>query len=229
MKTHLISGLLALLSLTGCSQALNFNVHGVYARPLSEIKVKNVKYMADIIPNYPASWIEQYVSVEIEAIKQGKVYKAISANDTLSAEQINILNAVDLDTDVIINVNYKAKNSVTENLEDYKIHTKFTVVPTTEAQFVGGKTRMTAYLEESAIGRISNLDGDNFNGIVRFTINEKGRIVNVKLTGSTKDTETDQIIYKAITNMPKWKPARNAKGVAVKQDFEFYVGKGGGC
>ena len=40
---------------------------------------------------------------------------------------------------------------------------------------------------------------------------------------SSGDAATDKLLLKAITKMPKWKPAETTDGTKVKQAFEFSV------
>jgi TonB family protein len=64
-------------------------------------------------------------------------------------------------------------------------------------------------------------------GKVLFTVSEAGEIVNTKISKTSGDAKTDKLMIEAINKMPKWKPAENAKGIKVAQEFEFGVGRGG--
>jgi TonB family protein len=142
---------------------------------------------------------------------------AASANDTLSAEQKNMLNTVDLGTDIVINIRYKFKNPVTGNIDMSVMNYSATVVPETEAEYPGGYQQMTQYLQENAIDKISDsTSGQLQQVIVRFTVNEKGEIANAQIFKSSGDQKTDKLLLKAINKMPKW-----------QQEFEFIVGNGG--
>ena len=63
--------------------------------------------------------------------------------------------------------------------------------------------------------------------VVIFAINEAGEIVNAKISRSSGDSKTDKLLLETIYKMPKWKPAKNSKGIKVKQIFEFSVGNRG--
>jgi len=46
----------------------------------------------------------------------------------------------------------------------------------------------------------------------------------------SESPETDQFLLEIINEMPKWKAAKNIKGIAVEQDFELLTGyMFGGC
>ena len=228
MKIKIITPLLFLISVTGFSQNLYFEVRGKYSHPITIEQLNKAKFISDIIPYYPEKWVISYVSAEILATYDGKAMLAASANDTLSAEQKNMLNTVDLGTDIVINIRYKFKNPVTGNIDMSVMNYSATVVPETEAEYPGGYQQMTQYLQENAIDKISDsTSGQLQQVIVRFTVNEKGEIANAQIFNSSGDQKTDKLLLKAINKMPKWQPAENSKGTIVKQEFEFIVGNGG--
>lgn len=245
MKNSLITLLLILPFLTGFSQdVLNYEVRGKYSRPVKKEKLQEAKLLSDFIPGYPSSWITSYTSVEISTICDGKLMKAVSSNDVLSAEQKNILNNVNLADDIVINVKYKYANLVTGGMENNNIHISMTVVPEIEAEYVGGRQQMINYLKENVIHKISesSLSGSKESsgnkqaktklfqeGIVVFTVNEEGEIVNAKIFKTSGDSKTDKLLLETINKMPKWKPAKNSKGAKVKQEFELSVRHDGGC
>jgi len=154
---------------------LNYSLQGRYKRPVTQTALQEAKLLGDFISGYPASWISDYISVEIMSRCDGKSLKAVSTNDMLTAEQKNILQAATLAADIIINVEYKSQNSMTGNFENSKMHVAMTVVPEIEAEYIGGKQEMTKYLKENVINKISAATPKEFQqGIVIFTINEKG-------------------------------------------------------
>jgi TonB family protein len=214
----------------GSTKDLNFEVHGNYKRVVKKETLNDAKYLYDFITGYPVNWIANYISVEISATSNGKAMKAMSTNDALSTVQKNILATADLGTEIVTNVKYKYKNSATDDMEDREAHISMTVIPETEAEYVGGNEKMKKYLQENVINKISETTAPKLQqGVVIFTVNEKGEIANAKISQSSGDIKTDKLMVKAITKMPRWKPAENSKHIKVKQDFEFSVDNGGGC
>ena len=209
------------------SRDLRYDVRPRYTRPVKQGKMNEAKFLHDFIDGYPANWVTDYVSVEILATCNGNVRKAVSTNDRLSTEQKNILNTVDLSTDIVTIVKYKYKNSVTDNSENHEMYISMTVIPDIEAEYFGGYPQMTKYLKGNIIDKISETTHRLFQeGIVIFTVNEEGEIVNAKISKTSGDPETDKLLVEAINKMPKWRPAKNSKGIKVKQEFEFHVGAG---
>lgn len=239
MKKCIISLLLSLFIVTAFCQDYNFVVRGKYLRPVKKEKLNEARYISDLIPGYPTNWIIQYVSVEILATCNGNTVKAESTNNTLSTIQKSILNSADLASDIVIKVVYKYKNAATDIIENYRMNTMVTVVPETEAQYIGGYQALKKYLQENGINKIIEPDrieklltGNLFlppakPAVVFFTVNEQGEIVNAKISNTSGNAKTDKILLEAINKMPTWKPAENEKGKKVKQEFKFTVGKGG--
>jgi TonB family protein len=231
MKNTLITLLASLFFLTGFCQDRKYEVHANEPRPLTKETISKAKTLGDLIPGYPDHWISSYVSVDISTSYDGKVRKAMSPTDVLTAEQKNILDAVELGTVIVVDVNYKYDNLSTNKTEKNDIHVVMTLVPETQAEYVGGHGEMNKYLKENISDKISAMDPKKFqgDGAVMFTVNEEGEIVNAKITTTSGDPKTDKLFVEAVKKMPKWKPAQNAKGVKVKQNFIFYLDGGGGC
>ena len=230
MKASLITLFLLHLVFFGFSQEIGYEVRGTYKRPIAKETLNVANTVSDINPGYPSSWIARYFSVEILATCNGIVMKALSANDTLSNEQKNILKMADLGTDIVVDVKYSTNNSSKDDLDVKVINFSYSLIPETEAQYQGGYQNLKQYLKENAIDKISKpFTNQLFQTIVRFTVNEDGQVVNAHLTKASEDKNIDKLLLETISNMPNWKPAENAKGVKVKQEFELMVGQNIGC
>lgn len=224
MKLIITALLLSLLSSTGFSQELKFSIRGAYERSVTKEKLAAAKTMGDIKTGYPASWITDYISTAVSVTSKGKPMTGLSKNDTLSLAQKSMLNMADLGTDVIIDVKYNYKNSATNILELNKLHFSLTVIPAIEAEYIGGSEQLSEYLNETIIQKILEPDSKEFQTTrVRFTVNEDGNAVDALIFKTSENPKTDNLILKAINNMPKWKPAENPKGVKVQQKFELMV------
>jgi TonB family protein len=228
MKKAIIAPLLFLFFITGFSQDLSYEVRGKYSHPVKEEELDNAEFMSDIIPNYPANWIMSYVSTEILVTGDGNAMMAAGASDALSTEQKNILKTTALGTDIVLKINYRFKNPVTNNIDFSTMNYSATVVPETEAEYVSGYRQMAQYLKENAIDKISEEASAKFQpATVEFTVDEKGEISDAQISRTSGDQETDELLLNVINQMPKWKPAEDSKGNKVKQDFEFSVGSTG--
>jgi len=208
-------------------QELKYGIQSKNSIHIKKEQLKDVKLINDIISDYPLNWISSYVSVEISAVCGGKKVKGISSNNVLSTEQINMLNSIDMNTDMVIDVNYTYETPVTKTIEKNTMHVLMTVVPEVEAEYAGGKEQMVSYLNDH-INKFFKTRPEQFQqATIRFTVNEEGNITNAKISNSTGYDQIYIVLLDAIYKMPKWKPAENPKGVRVKQEFEFTVGRYG--
>ena len=179
-------------------------------------------------------YVIDYVSIEIETTSNGKTHTAQSSSDKLTAEQKNMLYNVDLNTNINIKIMFKYKSQLGYNFGDNTRVTEgkvlVTVVPETEAEYPGGFEQMSAYLVKNVFDKISekSVSWKIHQAIVKFTINEEGQIVNAKISRTSTDSKADKLLLDAFNKMPAWKPAKNSKGVKVKQEFSIPFGDGGG-
>jgi TonB family protein len=232
MKKSLLSLGFLLLFISGYAQDLKFNVHGKYTRAVNKQTLSSAKTLVDLISGYPASWISEYTSVEITGTCGGKTIKAEGKDEILNPEQQKLLNTLDLCADVVIHVKYIAKNSTNGLAENNKIRVTLTLIPDVEAEYLGGADELNKFIKENALNNIPEATSKKITGaIVKFTVNENGEVGNVQLSRTTGDTSTDQLLMETLSKMPKWKPAENADGTKVKQDFELSLNgaRSGGC
>ncbi len=229
MKKNLILSAVLLLCISGYSQDMHYEVHGTYARAIKQEMLHAPKRISDLIEGYPANWIDSYASVEISASCHGKERKANSVNDSLSAEQQHILKTADLASKIVISVNYSYRVPVTLVVEHNTMHVEMTVVPQNEAQYAEGHEKLMQYLKDNSPQIPAATSKELEQLIIRFTIDEQGKVSHPKIKRSFGDKETDQHFLKLIQNMPAWKAAENPEGIRVKQEFEFVAGRGGGC
>jgi len=228
MKTSLVM-LLFIVSITpGFSQELRFDVHGNYHHPVLKEKLIKSTTLGDIIPYYPSSWISRYISVELESRNEGISTSAYSTNDVLTQDQHTLLKNAEIGTEIVINVNYESKNSLTGQTESGKMNYSVTVIPDTEAEFADGD--LSQYIRENAIEQISTGGSAELNpALVNFTVDENGEITDVQVSKSSGDPEVDQLLLQVINNMPKWKPAENSEGLKVSQEFVLSVSGSNDC
>ena len=238
MKQVLLAFLLSCLLVSGFSQSgadyYDWMIHG----KIKKEKLNEAKLMFDIIPNFPQNYYSKlidYVSVEISACNGGKTLTAISKNEVLTPEQKNILNNTDFGTDINVNIKFSYKNPANDayggggRIKEIK-PLGVTVVPETEAEFSGGNNSAVQYFRNILITNNSDsatIQKINFTTL-NITVNEEGEISNAKIFRSSGDAKIDNLFLEAARNMPRWKPAKDAKGTKVKQDFKISL-KNTGC
>lgn len=231
MKLSILTSFFLFIGLTAFSQELNYAIHGKYTRPIHKEKLSNATTLSDMMPYYPAAWIDSYSSVEVSTVSNGTSMSAPGDNEILNEYQKDLLRTADLGSDVSINIIYKTDNSATREPMSSIIHYDVTVVPEVEAEYMTGTKELTQYLKKNAIDKISEATAKLLQPtIVTFTVNEEGKIADAQVVKSSGNAATDKLLLKTITKMPKWKPAETADGIKVKQAFEFSVsGNTKGC
>ncbi len=221
---------------------LSYIVRGNYRRTTTKEQLTTAETLNDIIEGYPSSWIESYTSVEVSTTNKNEKITTTSSNATLTAEQKNMFKKVGLASVIDIKVQYKMHNSVSNESMDKEMNVALTIIPEVEAAYIGGRVQMeadlkakssektTSYLKAKSKAIIfdnkKNMDQFNVSRIL-FTVNELGAVENVRVVSTSGDAAVDQELISLIENMPKWKPAENAAGKKVSQEFEFIVGMGG--
>lgn len=189
-------------------------------------QLSRMAYSGSFIYSNKYNMVIDYEAVQIIATCFGKTVTAQGNSDVLSFEQKNILNMADAGSDLTIKIRFKFKpgktglsvisNAVCEGF------LKLTVLPEVEAEFPGGYLFIKDHFK-NAVKEKAPKSGPT-NAIVRFIVNENGVAEQGKIEKSSGNRNTDKILLEAITNMPKWKPAKNSKGIAVKQEFHVMLG-----
>lgn len=238
MKRILLTALLSFFIASCFSQSSNDYYNWMVQGKIKKEKLNDARLMFDIIPNFPQAYyskILDYVSVEISTVCDGKILTAISKNEVLTPEQKSMLNNADFGTEINVNIKFSYKDPANDvyggggKIKEIK-PLSVTVVPETEAEFSGGNNLVVQYFRNKLI--TNNSDSviiQKINYItLDFTVNEEGEITNAKVFRSSGDPEIDKLFLETANNMPKWKPAQDAKGIKVKQNFKISL-KNTGC
>ena len=96
---------------------LFFNIRGRYNGTTTKSRLSESKLIQDFVPGYPADWVSDYVSIEMIFNKNDNEYILHSINDTLTPEQRELINSLDINDNVSIRVVYKCKNAATNERE----------------------------------------------------------------------------------------------------------------
>ncbi len=86
--------------------------------------------------------------------------------------------------------------------------------PANEATYVGGQVALSQYLSAKINEKI-NYQVGGAKVYTEFVINEQGEIVDAKIVRGY-NAKFDEVSLDAVKSMPKWNPATNEKGVAIK-------------
>lgn len=204
-------------------------VQRVHNHMVRKTTVQGAQYLSDVIDHYPESWIDAYVSTKV-TLEDGKnVFEAKGKANKLTKEQASILKKAALNHTIRVEVVYKQANVVTAEVATRTMNYAFRVKPDEEAAFEKGDLR--DLLLEQATTKMEASNAEKFQrGVLHFYIGPSGKAENIRVIESSGALTTDQLLMDVLREMPKWKPAQNANGKRVKQEFEFSIGFGsGGC
>ena len=105
-----------------------------------------------------------------------------------------------------------------------QIHEGMTTIeplPFFVAEYAGGNKAITKYLQNKVLDKISTpiKEGYPFYANVQFTVDETGKVIQVKVVEPSHYPEIDALLKKAIGQMPGWRAARNSQNQPVKETF----------
>jgi TonB family protein len=208
----------------------DFMVLPVSNRPVTASSLTRARRISDLVEHYPEQWITKYVSTNVTVTRDGRTLSAGGENEVLTKKQVELLASAGLSDDLAIAIAYLYRNPITGHPDQYTMNLQFTVVPHRQAEFPGGQTQMIRSLKAFAMSRImEDVPAADRFGTVRFTVDANGRIVNARVVKTSGNAAMERILLDAVNHMPDWKPAKEAGGRAVKQDFELRVNEFGGC
>ncbi len=225
--------------LRGFSQAssvseLRFEVKRVYPYiSLTKEKINEALTLVDLNKQFKASWIRDYITVEIVTNDNGRIRTAVSKNNTLSQEQKENMQMADVGTDISVKVRYIPENTLKNN-DIKEINFAFTPDPESEAKYPGGAQQLNQYIKHTMIDKIPTDSFKDYDlAAIYFTIDEEGHISDAHIFESAyqsfKNEKIEKLLLETIRNMPHWEPARYSNGTKVKQEFVLTVGNIESC
>lgn len=235
MKTLLGVIFVLQLCLSISAQELGFQIGKVYKKSITKEKLASVKTLMDINPGFPSSWISSYSSVMIsvntgeDALAISELASARSRDEILTSQQIDMLHDARLGHEIRVSVWYSPKSEILNKRDLREIKFSYTIVPFQEARYPDGSEKLAAIIKDEVQDEISKISQEFPIALVRFTINEVGEAVDIRITESSGNGAIDKLLSDSISNMPKWVPAEKADGKKTTQEFELRVGNIVGC
>jgi hypothetical protein len=207
---------------------------GIYVnhppRAIAKEKLLVADSLVHLDKNYKSDWIKEFISVEISAYNNGVLRKVRSENDLLNQEQKELLSKVDDDKEIYVRVDYMPNNKLSYN--EPKEHSfSLGIKPEVESKFPGGQQALDQYLQENVLDKISDIPLKQYQmEAVTFVVDKEGYVINPKTVNWPSDDERiNDILMKAVCNMPRWIPANHANGIKVKQELVLTLGDANSC
>jgi len=208
---------------------LAFNVNRVCPTLwITKSKIADANTLVDLNKFFKTEWVKSYKSVEVIVQRDGKTQKAFSKSEILNKDQKELMSNADAATQILVSIDYIPDNNLPEELHNERFI--LAVDPVTPANFKTGQKNLDQYLKTNALDKVSKSAFEIHQlTAIKFTIDEDGHIINPEIVESSKDQETDEILYQAICEMPNWNPATYGNNLKVKQDFVFTIGDHRSC
>lgn len=229
MKNVIITLVLANLVLMTHAQDIGCEVRPIYQKAILSEEVLSARTISDINPGFPSSWIEKYASISVSVSDSETTTTAEGVNEKLSIDQLALLRDVELGDVVTFDIKYNPNHSSAES-EVREMKFSRTIAPKTEARYPTGYEDLQMYFNKSVINLLAEEMLKDINLMsVQFSINKQGLVENVNLTQSSGNDKVDDLVMKAVNQMPAWLPAENSDGAKVSQDFMLNIGDMVGC
>jgi hypothetical protein len=185
---------------------------------------------APVLPGHLNSVVD-IVSVDITAINKGSQKSSAGKDAILTADQVTLLQNADLYSEIEMKIWFRWKD--TSAAQCYRgLHhigdIRYVVVPQKEAEFPGGYSTLKNYVEQNITSKIRGLTSKKEIPSMEatFTVDENGKITEVKVSGKKPSPEAESLILDAINRMPDWDPAQDSNGTRIKQVFTFNTSGG---
>lgn len=204
---------------------LFYYVGGKHDKTVTQKQLAEANHLDDIIPNYPTLWMDTYEKVNLTVAGTGFSKSVVSPSPTLTDDQKLIIADLPINSEVLIDVYYGAKNSITQKIEPHVMNIQFMVVPSKPAQFGVNEDALKNYLRSNLYPGI--VGEEKVSAEIHFTVNEDGKTENVVLERQKGSLEMANAYVKIVSKMPKWSPAQKKNGKPVSQDFVLVVGNEG--
>ncbi len=196
---------------------------------ISKDQLVKAETLEDLNYRYKSSWVEQFNSVAITTLQNGKSKTEISSNDQLTKKQKELMIQADEGAEIHVLINYIPNNTLTLK-EEKQIDFTIEIDPFKNAAFIGGHSQLKKYVTNHITSKIPEGTFKGFDlTVITFNVNPEGEITNSKIAVSSNDEETDQFILKNISSMPCWIPAEYAKGTKVDQTVAITIGNNKNC
>ena len=201
--------------------------------PIKKTKLDKVRTIADFLDAEVVASIVTLQSVNVALVENDQQTNVLETGvfetgttATLTDGQLLLLQSFDYSSNFLVRAHYRKKNGNTGILvSDYR-SPYFTIVPEKQAEYSYGKEALLYYLKEESKEVRANLDSENLKAAkLSYSVTEKGAVDSIKLERSSGYPEVDQKMIELISNLPgSWKPARNAAGNEVNQEFVISFG-----
>lgn len=214
------------LNVTERNPNFHYDIGSRFSNTITLEALLEAKIVDDLIAADAMNYVESMWEVEFKVLSNKKDKIEKGDDRVLTADQLDIIQSLDYNTDCNIKAFCTLKDSESGRITEGYFDDYFTVTPEIEASYDGGKDAIIDYLVSKSSELVEQVDQKYLkDGKVRFVITKKGTIGNVSLESSCGYIHIDAALIGLIEEMPKnWTPAENANGEKVDQELVFFYG-----
>ena len=214
--------------LRGTPTQIFYDLDSRFLLTVTKDQLRAARTVDDIVPGHLEQGGLSYSSVSIRTVeREGGSEIVVPGTDTvLNAEQLKLLWSLDYSDNFMIQVRARANfgGAGTTSTDYFTPHV--TIVPEQEAANSLGKEAMIAHVQNGTSVFAYMVDANTLRpGKVYFTVDKAGTVSDVRLSESSGYPPLDTRVMDLMNTLPgTWKPATNAAGEAVEQEFVFSFG-----
>ena len=214
--------------LRGTPTQISYDLDSRFLLTVTKDQLRAARTVDDIVPGHLEQGGLSYSSVSIRTVeREGGSEIVVPGTDTvLNAEQLKLLWSLDYSDNFMIQVRARANfgGAGTTSTDYFTPHV--TIVPEQEAANSLGKEAMIAHVQNGTSVFAYMVDANTLRpGKVYFTVDKAGTVSDVRLSESSGYPPLDTRVMDLMNTLPgTWKPATNAAGEAVEQEFVFSFG-----
>ena len=166
MRNSLLTLMLLHFVLLSFSQNTGYGIRQ-YSPSIKKGSASEAKVICDINPNFPATWIKEYISVELSVTCEGETLTAKGVDNNFNEEQLRILKMAETGTDIMVVVKYYPDNNLPKEVKE--VDFTYRIVPDIDAVYIGGEVLMQQYLKENAVDRIFEVTDKDVHKVQNLT------------------------------------------------------------
>jgi TonB family protein len=208
--------------------AIHYDLDSRFLLTVTKEQLRAAKTIHDIVPGHLEQEGVSYYAVSIRTVeREGGTEIAVSGTDrVLDAEQLKFLWSLDYSDSFVIHARSRANNGAAETTGGNYFTPHVTIVPEQEAANSVGREALIAHVQNGTSAFAYMVDAKTLRpGKVYFTVDKAGTVSDVRLSESSGYPLLDTRVMELMNTLPgTWKPATNAAGEAVEQEFVFSFG-----
>jgi len=216
------------LAQTSFSQNSNYHISNLERKAIKTETLSQVQSLSDINSGFPSSWIGVYLSVDLSLKIDDETIQVSGVNEQFTNEQITLLKNAKVGSQIEFTIEYLPLEALGQN-DKRRIEFSYSVIPETEAKYIGGPVKLNRYFKESIFDKIPENQIEGFTSAkLIFQISKEGIPQEIELKESSGNLSIDLLIRQSVQAMKAWKPAKE-KDETVKQPFLLTIGNQVGC